>query len=225
MGIQENLLNVRQRIALACSKVNRLPDSLTLVAVTKGRSAQEIKEVWAVGVTDIGESRVQEAHLKYEQLKSCKCEPPAKWHLVGHLQANKAKEAVKIFDLIQSVDSLHLAAAIDKQAASMGKIQDILIEVKTSPEATKFGLTPQETAGAVGEIARLKNINIRGLMTVAPLVDNPEKARPYFRMLRELKDKLNLEMDFLSMGMSDDFEAAIEEGANIVRIGRAIFSS
>jgi len=146
--------------------------------------------------------------------------------LVGHLQTNKVKDAVRIFDLIQSVDSLRLAAEIDKQAAKINKIQDILIEIKTSPEATKFGLKPNAAIEVIKEIAQLKNINMKGLMTIAPLVDEPEKTRPYFRQLRELRDYLramNYELGILSMGMTDDFEVAIEEGSNMVRIGRAIF--
>jgi pyridoxal phosphate enzyme (YggS family) len=149
--------------------------------------------------------------------------------MVGHLQTNKVKDAVKIFGLIQSVDSLHLAREIDRQAAKINKIQDILIEVKTSPEATKFGLKPDEAVEVMKEIAELKNISIKGLMTIAPIVDNPGKTRPYFRLLRELRDKINelrtpnSELQTLSMGMTDDFEVAIEEGSNMVRVGRAIF--
>jgi pyridoxal phosphate enzyme (YggS family) len=149
--------------------------------------------------------------------------------MVGHLQTNKVKEAVKIFDLIHSVDSLYLAREIDKQAATVNKIPGILLQVKTSPEATKFGVKPEETIELIKEIAKLKNVKIRGLMTIGPAVDNPEKARPYFRVLRELKDKINdlrftsCELRILSMGMSDDFEIAIEEGATMIRLGRVIF--
>ncbi|KPK98113.1 MAG: hypothetical protein AMJ95_05800 [Omnitrophica WOR_2 bacterium SM23_72] len=232
MAIQENLLKVRQRIALTCSKVGRYPDSLTLVAVGKGRSVDDIKEALALGITDIGESRVQEALDKFNEIMSQgNKEQLTKWHLVGHLQTNKVREAVKIFDLIQSVDSWHLAQEIDKQAARIEKIQDILIEVKTSPEATKFGLAPLEAPGAVKEIKKLKNLRVKGLMTIAPFVDDPEKARPYFRKLREIMDEMikagiwDFGFGILSMGMSDDFEVAIEEGANMVRIGRAIFNS
>jgi hypothetical protein len=149
--------------------------------------------------------------------------------MVGHLQSNKAKEAVKIFDLIHSVDSLHLAQEINKQAANIGKIQDILIEIKTSPEATKFGLKPEEAVGVMQEITRLKNIKVKGLMTIAPLVDDPEGTRQYFRQLREIRDRISYELRtpsselILSMGMTDDFEVAIEEGADMIRLGRAIF--
>jgi pyridoxal phosphate enzyme (YggS family) len=149
--------------------------------------------------------------------------------MVGHLQTNKVKEAVRIFDLIQSVDSLRLAAEIDKQAAKINKIQDILIEIKTSPEATKFGLSPAETIETLRVMAQFRNINIKGLMTVAPIVDSPEETRPYFKKLRELQDSINAQrtthnaLRILSMGMTDDFEVAIEEGSNMVRLGRAIF--
>jgi len=235
--IKESILRINAQILRVCSKINRNPEEISIVTVSKGRSPQEIKEVILAGITDIGENRVQEAVAKYNELRPNTYDlRPIKWHMVGRLQANKVKEAVKIFDLIQSVDSLHLAAEIDKQAAKINKIQDILIEIKTSTEATKLGLKPDEAIEVIKEIVRLKNINIKGLMTIAPLVDNPGKARPYFRMLRELQDKINqlslpgrqagaesFQLKVLSMGMSDDFEAAIEEGSNMVRLGRAIF--
>ena len=154
-----------------------------------------------------------------------------RWHMVGHLQTNKVKDAVKIFDLIHSVDSAHLAAEIDKQALKINKIQDILIEIKTSPEVTKSGIKPDEAIEVIKEIDKFKNINIKGLMTIAPLADDPQKARPYFRMLRELMDKINAlhvtpnRLHVLSMGMTDDFEIAIEEGSTMVRLGRAIFET
>jgi pyridoxal phosphate enzyme (YggS family) len=228
--IQENILKVGERISLACAKINQNPEQITIVCVSKNRTKEEIKEAIEAGITDIGENRVQEALLKYNELTSKRDNARRiKWHMVGHLQTNKVKDAVKIFDLIQSVDSLHLAEEIDKQAAKINKIQDILIEVKTSPEATKFGLQLEVVIEVIKGITKLKNLNIKGLMTIAPIVDNPEKARPYFRLLRELGDKINEsritnhESRILSMGMTDDFEVAIEEGANMVRLGRAIF--
>lgn len=223
--IRENVLEVRERIAAACLRVKRDPDTVKLIAVTKNRSIEEIKEAIAAGVTDLGENRVQEALLKYEALKG----PATEWHMVGHLQTNKVKEAVRVFDLIHSVDSPRLAEEIDKQAAKINKIQDILVEVKTSAEATKFGLKPDAATGFIQEISGLKNINMMGLMTIAPVVGNPEQARPYFRELKDLRDNINLSsvlcspLSILSMGMTDDFEIAIEEGADIVRVGRAIF--
>ena len=235
--IKESILRINAQILRVCSKINKNPEEISIVTVSKGRSPQEIKEVILAGITDIGENRVQEALLKYQELSAISSPILAgrqelsvvKWHMVGHLQTNKVKEAVKIFDLIQSVDSLHLAAEIDKQAAKINKIQDILIEIKTSTEATKLGLKPDKAIEVIKEIVRLKNINIKGLMTIAPLAGDPEKARPYFRMLRELRDEINqlsaesFQLKVLSMGMTDDFEVAIQEGSNMVRLGRAIF--
>lgn len=230
MAIKENLLKIRERISLACAKVNRDPNAITIVAVSKGRTVEQVREALVAGITDIGENRVQEAFLKYNTLYAKRYTLNAiKWHMVGHLQTNKVRDAVKIFDLIQSVDSLRLAEEIDKQAAKINKVQDILIEVKTSPEATKFGLKPEEAAEFLKQIAKFKNINLKGLMTIAPLVDDSEKSRPYFKMLRQLCDEINAlnairyTLNALSMGMSDDFEVAIAEGATMVRLGRAIF--
>lgn len=228
--IRENILKIKEHISYICSKINQDPQGINIVAVSKGRDVKEIKEAIEEGIVDIGENRVQEALSKYNELIIYNLEPRTiKWHMVGHLQTNKAKEAVKTFSLIQSVDSIHLARELDKQAAKINKIQDILVEVKTSPETTKFGLKPDETIGVIKEMAKLKNINIKGLMTIAPIVDTPEKARPYFKLLRELRDKIrtfnikHVTLNILSMGMSDDFEIAIEEGANMIRLGRAIF--
>jgi len=227
--IKDNVFYVRQRISAACAKVKLNPESVVLVGVTKNRDFTQIQELLAAGINEIGENRIQEALSKYNSLQLKAYSLKLKWHLVGHLQTNKVKDAVRMFDLIHSVDGLRLAQEINKQAARINKIQDILLEVKTSTEATKFGLRPDETIEVIKEISKLNNINLKGLMTIAPLVDNPEKARPYFRRLRELKDKIdNLKLrarslELLSMGMTDDFEIAIEEGANMVRIGRAIF--
>jgi hypothetical protein len=227
--IRENVLKIKGRIASICSKVNRSPEEVTIVAVSKGRSPEQIKEAIAAGITDIGENKVQEALAKFNDLRFAISDKQIRWHLVGHLQTNKARDAVKIFDLIQSVDSLRLAQEIDRQATRINKVQDLLIEVKTSPEATKFGLRPEEATGVIKEIAQLKNIKIKGLMTIAPLADDSEKARPYFGRLRELLDQINAQritqdaLRILSMGMTDDFQVAIEEGSNMVRIGRAIF--
>jgi len=224
--IPENILAVRRRAALACSRVRiGHHQVVTIVAVSKNRASAEIEEAVRAGITDIGENRVQEAVLKYQPY------PAVKWHMLGHLQTNKVKEAIRIFGLIHSVDSVSLAREIDKQATRIGKVQDILIEIKISPEPSKLGLAPGNSIGALREMAVLKNINIRGLMTIAPIVDESERARPYFRQLRELRDRidslniLSNKLDILSMGMSDDFETAIEEGSNMIRIGRAIFGA
>ena len=228
--IKENVFRIRQRILEVCSKINQDPGKITLIAVSKGRTIQQIKEAIEAGITDIGENKVQEAAAKYNELftRYSLLSTP-KWHMVGHLQTNKVKDAVKIFDLIHSVDSARLAQEIDRQAEKINKIQDVLIEIKTSPEATKFGLKPNEAIEAIKEISKFKNINIKGLMTIAPIVNEPEKARPYFRILRELRDRINdtpyaiRHTPYLSMGMTDDFKVAIEEGSNMVRLGRAIF--
>jgi pyridoxal phosphate enzyme (YggS family) len=223
--IRENILKIKEEISLICSKCNRDSCLITIVAVSKGRTQDKIREAAASGITDIGENRVQEASTKYAPL------PAVKWHLVGHLQTNKAEDAVRIFDLIHSVDSLRLAREIDKQAAGINKIQDILLQVNASGEASKFGLNPEEVARVIQELPAFKNINLKGLMTIAPLTDNPETTRPYFRLLREIKYKINQEkvlgreITILSMGMTDDFTVAIEEGANMLRLGRAIFEA
>src|SRR4030042_2041080 len=241
--IKENVSRIKQQILKVCSKINQDAGKITIIAVSKGRTLEQIEEAIDAGINDIGENRVQEALLKYNQLvgfrfsvlgsrfsPNTEHRTPIKWHMVGHLQTNKVKDAVKIFDLIQSVDSVGLTKEIDKEAAKINKIQEIFLEVKTSPEATKFGLKPEEAIEVIKEIAEFKNIKINGLMTIAPLVDDPKQTRPYFRLLRELKDKINesqvasRKLTVLSMGMSDDFEVAIEEGSNMVRIGRAIFS-
>jgi len=220
--IKDNILEVKKRISLICARIHRDPDTITIVAVSKGRTAQQIEEVLKAGITDIGENRVQEALVKYNELSAGYALNAIKWHLVGRLQTNKVKHAVRIFDLIQSVDSLRLAEAIDKEAAKINKVQDILIEIKTSPEESKSGLKPDEAVKVIEESIKFKNMNIKGLMTIAPVVGNPEEARPYFKILRDLRDKMN-ELRILSMGMTDDFEAAIEEGSNTLRLGRAIF--
>ena len=227
--IKENILKIKERISLVCSKINRNPDSITIVAVSKGRTEEQIKEVIKEGITDIGENRVQEALIKYNEQPRTDNEQRTRWHMVGHLQTNKVKEAVRIFHLIQSVDSLHLAFEIDKQAAKINKIQDILVQVNTSGKNTKFGLKPNEIIEVIKEAAKFNNITISGLMTIAPIVDNIQKTRPYFRMLRDLKDEINelrttnCKLQTLSMGMTDDFEVAVEEGSNMLRLGRAIF--
>ena len=236
--IKENLSRIRQRILKACSKINQDPGKTTIIAVSKGRVLEQIKEAIEAGITDIGENRVQEALAKHKELSTIDYRlSTVKWHMVGHLQTNKVKDAVRIFDLIQSVDSVRLAEEIDKQADKINKIQDILIEIKTSPEESKFGLKADEAIEVITELTKFKNINIKGLMTIAPVVDNPEKASSYFRILKELKDQINQfppkadqplaetthQLIILSMGMTDDFEIAIKEGSNMVRLGRAIF--
>ena len=222
--IAENLASVRQRVARSCEKSGRSPDSVRLVCVVKEASPEDAQAVLGLGVKDLGENRVQELVSKYGVIGD-----KAAWHLVGHLQTNKAKEAVRISSLIHSVDSVKLAKEIDKEAKKIGKTQDILIQVNVSGEATKFGVTPDEAVSLIKEISLYPNISIKGLMTIAPEAEDQETVRSYFRALRELRDRLNEsritnhESRELSMGMTNDFEVAIEEGATMVRIGRAIF--
>jgi len=214
--ISDNIKSVTQRIAKCCEKARRPSDSVKLICVTKEASVDQVQEALQCGLRDMGENRVQSLVAKYNILGD-----KAAWHLIGHLQTNKVKDAVRIASLIHSLDSVRLAQAIDKEAKKIGKIQDVLIEVNTSQEEAKFGLKPEEVSNFFKEVSIYQNINIKGLMTMAPEVDDPEKARPYFKRLRELRDSLGCQI--LSMGMSNDFEVAIEEGANMVRIGRAIF--
>lgn len=222
--VKDNIAKIKARIIAACSKVNRDPSDIKIVAVSKGRAIGDIKEAISFGLADIGENRIQEALEKYNELQKESSGLAIRWHMIGHLQTNKVKDAVEVFDLIHSVDSLTLAQEIDKRAARINKIQNILIEIKTSPEAAKFGIDPDKALEIIKNILELKNVDIKGLMTIAPAVNHPEEARPYFKKLRQIRDSINPSYS-LSMGMTDDFEIAIEEGAEIIRIGRGIFES
>jgi len=217
--IVENLRSVEDRIDKAARKSGRRREEITLVAVTKTRSVDEIREAIACGVTDIGENYVQEAEDKYAQIGDV-----VRWHMIGHLQRNKARHAVEFFSLIQSVDSVELAKEIGRRAEAIGKTIDVLVEVRISGEVTKFGVDPDAALSLVDNIVEVSGIRLCGLMGMAPVVDNPEDVRPYFAKLRQLWEKLPDEQRlYLSMGMTSDFEVAIEEGANMVRIGTAIF--
>jgi len=224
MSIADNIKTVMDRIASAAKRTRRDPSSVRLVVVTKTVDVERIREAIAAGAAILGENRVQEAKEKIETLGNA-----ASWHLVGHLQANKAKYAVKLFDLIHSVDSLELAKEIDRQASKIGKIQKVLIEVNIAGEGSKAGMTVRNAPALVREAAKLGNVAIQGLMTIPPLSEDPEVARPYFRVMRELSEWIaqehipNAAMTELSMGMSGDFEVAVEEGATLVRVGTAIF--
>lgn len=228
--ISENILRIKKRIETICAKLNRDAAQVRIVAVTKGRTAFQIEEVIKAGLTDIGENRVQEAFTKYKELLTMDYGLlTIKWHMIGHLQTNKVKDAVRIFDLIHSVDSLRLAAEINKEAQKADKIQEILVEVNIAKDPAKFGFKPEVSEDAIKEISVFENIRIKGLMTIAPAVDNPEKTRQYFRELKKIFDNINQlpitnhQFEFLSMGMSDDFAVAIEEGSNMIRLGRVIF--
>jgi pyridoxal phosphate enzyme (YggS family) len=222
--IKNNLRIINEKIKKAALKANRNPEEIKLVAVTKTVTIEQIKEAINVGVKIIGENKVHEAKEKYHILTA-----DIKWHLVGHLQTNKAKYAVEIFDLIHSVDSIKLAKEIDRRSLQFGKITNVLVEVNISAEETKYGIKPEEVEPFLKEISKFPRIWVRGLMTIAPMVKDKEETRPYFRKLRELskeiksKNMKNVKMDYLSMGMTEDFEIAIEEGANMVRVGRGIF--
>ena len=215
--IRENLARVQERIREAAKRSGRDPQTIRLVAVTKEAEPEEIREVLTAGVTDIGENRVKDASLKKESVGSA----GLTWHMIGHLQSNKVRDAVKLFSCIHSVDSVKLTYIINKEAKKNNKTQDIFIEVNVSGEKEKFGILPNELCKFLEEARSLKNINILGLMTMAPFATSPENARPYFRKLKGLAKKHNLKE--LSMGMTQDFEVAVEEGATMVRIGSAIF--
>ena len=223
--ISENIKAVKERIRRAAEKVRRNDRDIILVCVTKTVGVPQIEEALAAGITDIGESYMQAAEIKYKAI-----EHKAKWHFIGHLQTNKVKEAVRMFDLIHSVDSLKLAEEISKRAAGLPDPKKILIEVKTSEESAKHGVLPEQVLSLIEKIAVLPNIKVMGLMTLAPFTENAEDSRQYFQrvkkmaMLISMKNIKNVRIDYLSMGMTHDFEVAIEEGANIIRIGHAIFN-
>lgn len=216
MDIEQNIRKLKLRIAMACERARRSPDEVTLVAVTKTIKIPAIEAAFDAGIRNFGENRVQEAKPKIEQLESLGSH--LTWHLVGHLQTNKAKTAAEIFDIIHSVDSLRLAEILNDRSR---KRLPVLIQVNVSAETSKSGFPLPEVDKAIKQITRLPNIQIEGLMTIAPWVSDAEEVRPVFRQLRQLRDTLGL--SHLSMGMSDDFEVAIEEGATLVRIGRLIF--
>ena len=217
------------RVSKAASSCNRESGSIRLVAVTKTVPAERIREAVTAGISIIGESYIKEAREKYDLLS----EIPVSWHFIGHLQTNKAKYAVKMFDLIHSVDSVRLAEELDIQANKINKVQNILIQVNIGKEKTKSGINEEDAPDLINKMSCFNNIFVKGLMVIPPFYDNPERVRPYFSALRILRDRIgssldsclikNITMDELSMGMSGDFETAIEEGATLVRIGTAIF--
>jgi len=229
--IKRNLQQVKARIRQAAEKNNRDPESVRLVAVSKTVPVETIQGAIGAGVTILGESYIQEARAKISTLSSLPA--PISWHFIGHLQSNKARYAVRLFDLIHSVDSCKLAQELNKEAGKIGKIQPILIQVNIAAEKTKSGAAIREIRKLVSEIGTLRNLTVKGLMTMPPYFNNPEKARPYFDELRSLRDRIqkninpdrmpNVSMGELSMGMSGDFEVAIAAGATLVRVGTAIF--
>lgn len=222
--LAENIAQVRACIEQAAQKVGRDPAEITLVAVSKTKPVELVEMAYNLGVTDFGENRVQEALPKIEHFHP----RGLHWHLIGHLQSNKAGKVAGPFSCIHSVDSLHLAQVLDRHAQEYGHKLSILLQVNVAGEASKEGLSLAEAPEVARQIARLPALQIEGLMTIAPLVSNPEEVRPVFRELRQLRDHLRTEItasswDQLSMGMTDDYAVAIEEGATLVRVGRAIF--
>ena len=226
MMIRENLSNVMERIARAARRAVRDPDDVVLIAASKGVEVDRLKEGLSAGIRVFGESKVQEAMPKLQVLGK-----EAEWHFIGHLQSNKVKYVVGAFTLIHSVDSIELSEEINSRAEKMGMIQNFLLEVNVSGEKGKFGVMPDNVIAITNALSGLKYISLKGFMTIPPYSDDPEDARPYFRILREIRDKARQTGIFtddcgeLSMGMSDDFETAIEEGATMVRVGTAIFGT
>ena len=223
-SIADNLKQIQERMAAAAARSGRSVNEIQLVAVTKTVSVDRIKEAIAAGVKHLGENRVQEAREKIPQINA-----PVHWHMIGHLQRNKVKYAVELFEMIQSVDNLQLAKEIDKRANRLQRVMPVLIEVNTSREATKFGVAPEEALAFAQQVDTLPNLQLRGFMTIAVFSDNMERVRECFKQLREIFENARVKswerakIDVLSMGMSHDFEVAIEEGATMVRIGSAIF--
>ena len=224
MSIRDNIEYINHLKDEAARKSGRTGDDVLLVAVTKLHDADEINEAIDCGITDIGENKVQEILNKYEKVK------PVRWHLIGHLQTNKVKYIIDKVAMIHSVESLHLAQEIDKRAAQHGVTMDILIQVNSAEEESKFGISVEETEQMIRDILdNCPNVRIRGLMCITPYEDDPENAAIYFREVKELFDRYkriehpNLDFKYLSMGMSNDFQVAIHEGSNLIRVGTAIF--
>ncbi len=223
MPLKERVKTVLKRVEEACLRSNRDPGDVRVVAVTKTVDVERIKEAIDAGLRIFGENYVQEAREKIEALKAFDIE----WHFIGHLQRNKAKDAVRLFRMIHTVDSLRLAQELDKRAGAIGRKVDVLIQVNLSGEETKSGIAREDLEALVRGVGGLENLSLLGLMTLPPYFEDPEGARPFFRALRMLRDEVEertgAELRELSMGMSHDFEVAIEEGATLVRIGSAIF--
>jgi len=224
MDLAANLEAVRRRIEAACARSGREPSAVTLVAVTKTQPPEVVSEASKAGLSLFGENKVQEAKAKIPL-----CAGRLRWQMIGHLQTNKCREAVELFEMIQSVDSLRLADEINKRAEQAAKRMPILLEVNTVGESSKFGYRPEQLLAELSRVNALPRLEIHGLMTVPPWTADPEKVRPVFRQLRELKERceqiLGAPLAHLSMGMTGDFEVAIEEGATMVRIGTALFGA
>ncbi len=219
MSIKDNVEYINRLKSEAAERSGRKGEDVLLVAVTKLHSPEEINEAIDAGITDIGENKVQEILSKYDKVK------PVKWHLIGHLQTNKVKQIIDKVDLIHSVDSFHLAQEIEKRAANIDRVIDVLVQVNSAEEETKFGISEDEVDALIDDIRKnCPHIRIVGIMCIAPLFDDPELARPVFASVKAIYDKYP-DFKYLSMGMSNDFQVAIEEGANLIRVGTAIFGN
>lgn len=225
--VKENLQEVIARVQEACKKVGRDPDSVTIIPVTKTVDTERIKEALDCGYTIIAENKVQEAEEKVPLLKDHR--PSPSWHFVGHLQSNKVNKVVRFASMIQSIDRLKIVKKLNKRLAKIGKKVPVLIQVNVSGEDSKYGLQPDDILGFIEKAATYEHVQIKGLMTIGLFSDDWPRVRKGFRLLREIRDKVEerdiagVEMDILSMGMTNDFEIAIEEGATMIRVGRAIF--
>ena len=229
--MKKRIEQIKELMTRSAQRCDRNPDDIRLVAVSKKVSAERVREAIEAGVAIFGENYIQEARKKINSLTSL----DVSWHFIGHLQSNKAKYAVKLFELIHSVDSLKLARRLSQEAKKINKIQQILIQVNIGQDAVKSGISPAETGRLLKEIRRLENISVKGLMIMPPFFDDPQKSRPYFTTLKDLRNRFreelsidaapNISMEELSMGMTADFEVAIECGATIVRVGTAIFGA
>lgn len=226
MSIAENLAQIRKRIAEICARLGRSTDSVRLVAVSKTKSVSDVMEAYTEGQRDFGENYIQEAISKIEATAHL----PIHWHMIGHLQTNKAKYAAKMFDMIQTIDSIKLAQELDKRAKAAGRIIPVMIEVNVGDEASKSGCAPDQVHSLSIEILRLDSLDLKGLMAMPPYL-SPEEERPFFSLMAKLREKViafgipESNIKELSMGLSHDFEVAIEEGATMVRIGTAIFGA
>ncbi len=224
MNISQNYQRIKEEIQRTCERINRHPDEIKLVAVSKNKPVEAILEAISAGITRFGENRVQEAMAKIPQINA-----PVEWHLIGTLQTNKVKKAIGLFSMIQSVDSLHLAEEIEHRCGQKELLMPVLIEVNTSGEPTKHGVQPEQLPELLKQVILLPHLKVRGLMTIGPglAIENPEASRNCFRQLarlcREMEDKFGISLPELSMGMSSDFTVGIEEGATIIRIGTAVF--
>ena len=225
VSIAENIENIRKEISRITVSSGRKPEDILLIVVTKTQSAEAVNEALESNIKDIGENRVQEAKEKFPGLALGNY----RRHMIGHLQTNKSKDAVKLFGMIQSVDSVRLLAEIDKESKKNGKVMECLVEVNIGGEESKSGMKPEEVEAFILSAGKFANIKISGLMTIAPFLDDPEQVRPYFKRMKALFDTIsklsvkNVKMEHLSMGMSGDFKVAIQEGATMIRVGTAIF--